>query len=178
MLGEEALSYQQPPDHRMDTAAGAPPGWYLDPEGLQALRWWDGSQWGPYTQPLPGVMQESQPPYPDATASASGGYDAFRQERAGRHRQQSGRQDGTASPSGLAADSRADSFPAAQLEQPDVDRPQEPQDSSQPQGWPQLSAYVAGPQPQAPHRLLVRSSATGLPSLPTASACVATSTLT
>lgn len=28
-------------------------------------------------------MQESQPPYPDATASASGGSDAFQQERVG-----------------------------------------------------------------------------------------------
>jgi hypothetical protein len=66
------MSYQQG-----DAPAGPPPGWYLDPGGLQVLRWWDGRQWGPQTQPLPGLTQESQPPHPDATASGTGGYGAF-----------------------------------------------------------------------------------------------------
>ena len=33
--------------------SGPPPGWYLDPGGMQVLRWWDGIRWGPQTQPLP-----------------------------------------------------------------------------------------------------------------------------
>jgi len=43
-----------------------PPGWYLDPAGQQVLRWWDGTQWGPHTQPLPAAGQASQRPDPDA----------------------------------------------------------------------------------------------------------------
>jgi len=62
---------QPPPDPRQP-----PPGWYLDPGGQQVLRWWDGMQWGPHTQPLPGTGQASQRPDPDAggdTASSSPG---------------------------------------------------------------------------------------------------------
>ena len=29
----------------------APPGWFPDPTGLQAQRWWDGTQWGQQTRP-------------------------------------------------------------------------------------------------------------------------------
>ena len=41
----------------------APPGWFPDPAGLQAQRWWDGTQWGQQTRPLPGNEQEPQLPY-------------------------------------------------------------------------------------------------------------------
>ena len=34
------MSYQPPPDYEVDTAIRNPPGWYLDPIGLQSLRWW------------------------------------------------------------------------------------------------------------------------------------------
>jgi len=54
------VSYQQPPDNEARVAAGPPPGWYMDPTGLQVLRWWDGTHWGPHTQPLPGTKPESQ----------------------------------------------------------------------------------------------------------------------
>jgi len=145
------VSYQQPPDERTDTRAGAPPGWYLDPEGRQELRWWDGTRWGPHTQPLPGVMQESQHPYPGVVGSASSGYGSFQQDRVGRHRLQSGQRDGTTFLSSLAADPHAVSFPAAELEQPDIYKPQEPQDSSHLQGWLEQSAFEPGPQPQAQH---------------------------
>lgn len=30
----------------------APPGWFADPTGLQAQRWWDGTQWGQQTRPV------------------------------------------------------------------------------------------------------------------------------
>jgi hypothetical protein len=29
-----------------------PPGWYRDPAGAPMMRWWDGGQWTPGTQPL------------------------------------------------------------------------------------------------------------------------------
>ena len=62
--GKEAVSYQPPPDDRDDAAGRQPPGWYLDPISQQALRWWDGVQWGQQTQPLPGRGQEPQTVYP------------------------------------------------------------------------------------------------------------------
>ena len=55
-VGEGIVSEQPPTDY-------APPGWYLDPIGLQSLRWWDGAQWGQQTRPLPGNEQEPQLPY-------------------------------------------------------------------------------------------------------------------
>ncbi|MEU4695094.1 DUF2510 domain-containing protein [Actinoplanes sp. NPDC023714] len=33
------------------TASGAPAGWYADPHGLPALRWWDGREWTSHIQP-------------------------------------------------------------------------------------------------------------------------------
>jgi hypothetical protein len=36
---------------RTGTPAGPPAGWYQDPSGQGALRWWDGSRWGEQTQP-------------------------------------------------------------------------------------------------------------------------------
>jgi hypothetical protein len=62
--GKEAVSYQPPPDDRDDAAGRQSPGWYLDPISQQALRWWDGVQWGQQTQPLPGRGQEPQTVYP------------------------------------------------------------------------------------------------------------------
>ena len=112
------MSYQQPPDHRADAATGPPPGWYMDPNGLQGLRWWDGTQWSPHTQPLPGISQQPQPPYPDATGSVAGEYDVFGQKGAGRHRQQRGPQDGTAYVRGLTPIPSLASSPSARL-QPD-----------------------------------------------------------
>jgi Protein of unknown function (DUF2510) len=122
------------------------------------MRWWDGKQWSSHTRPLPATRQEPQPPYPDVTAAASGGYDAFRQERAGRHRQQSGPQDGAADPPDLAFEPSPAPYPSVQQEQPDPDRQEMPQDPYQPQGWPSQhpdvprhQPYEPGPQPKA-HR--------------------------
>lgn len=95
------MSYQRPPDREPDAPAGPPPGWYLDPGGLQVLRWWDGMQWSSHTQPLPEVRQEPQPPHP-GTAAASSGYGAFGQQSAGRH-QQGGLQDRAAHPPDLSS---------------------------------------------------------------------------
>jgi hypothetical protein len=62
------VSYQQPPpDYGVDVPTGPPPGWYMDPNGLQVLRWWDGAKWGSHTQPLPGMKQEPQSPYPETS---------------------------------------------------------------------------------------------------------------
>jgi hypothetical protein len=87
------LSYQPPSDHRADAATGPPPGWYVDPNGLRGLRWWDGKRWSPSTRPLPGLSPQPQPPYSDATGSVGGEYDVYRQKSAGRHRQQRGPHD-------------------------------------------------------------------------------------
>lgn len=73
---KEAMSYQPPPDYEAGTAAPNPPGWYLDPIGLQSLRWWDGAQWARDTQPLLGSLWQRPSAYPDAAPSASGGYGA------------------------------------------------------------------------------------------------------
>ena len=39
-----------------------PPGWYPDPHGAPAQRWWDGAQWSSHTAPQPGY-----PPYGSTT---------------------------------------------------------------------------------------------------------------
>jgi Protein of unknown function (DUF2510) len=131
---------------------GPPPGWYPDPGGLQVLRWWDGVRWGPPTRSLPGIKQEPRPPDPDASASASAGYGTFQHEDAGRHRQQSGTQDSTAYPPGLASGPDSAPSPAAKPQQPPGPYgPQEPQDPYQPQGWPQQQAYASERRPHA-HR--------------------------
>ncbi len=56
-----------------DVPAGPPAGWYLDPNGIQVLRWWDGRQWGSQTQPLPAAGPGSQAPLPAAQPSAAPG---------------------------------------------------------------------------------------------------------
>ncbi|WP_203682812.1 DUF2510 domain-containing protein [Actinoplanes siamensis] len=33
------------------TSAAQPAGWYADPSGLPAIRWWDGQQWTDHLQP-------------------------------------------------------------------------------------------------------------------------------
>lgn len=107
------MSYQPPTDDRDDAAARQPPGWYLDPIEQQALRWWNGAQWGLQTQPLPGIAREPQHPYPDATTPASGRYDAHHQQSAGWHQRQSGPEDGTTYATGLALGTSPASFPPA-----------------------------------------------------------------
>jgi hypothetical protein len=49
MSDQEPPSYGPPPP-------GPPAGWYPDPHGLQVMRWWDGTQWGPQTQPMSAEM--------------------------------------------------------------------------------------------------------------------------
>jgi hypothetical protein len=130
------MSYRQAPDDRADMPPGPPPGWYQDPNGLPVLRWWDGVQWGPRTQPLPGIRRESQPQFPDAAPTASEGHSAFGQESADWNRQYSGLRDGTTFPRGSASGPYLASFPPAQ-----------PRDPYQPPQQP----YVPELQPQA-HR--------------------------
>jgi Protein of unknown function (DUF2510) len=131
------VNYQQLPGHQTDTPAGPPPGWYRDPGGLEAVRWWDGTRWSPHTQPLPGTRQEPQPPYPNVSAPGSDGFDAFRPESTGRHRRQSEPWD----------DAGHASFSPAQ---PDPAQQQEPQARPDQQtDVPQQQPYAPGPQPQA-----------------------------
>ena len=59
--GEEAVSYQQPPDHEPGTAAGPSPGGYQDQDERAPRRY--SSQWDQQAQPVPG-WQESRLPYP------------------------------------------------------------------------------------------------------------------
>lgn len=42
----------------METAA--PPSWYTDPQGPQALRYWDGASWTASTAPMPQPTPGSQ----------------------------------------------------------------------------------------------------------------------
>jgi len=49
---------EQPP------AEFAPPGWFPDPTGLPAQRWWDGEQWGQQTQSVPGEQEPLLPYQP------------------------------------------------------------------------------------------------------------------
>ena len=140
--GKEAMSYQPPPDYEADTAAGNPPGWYLDPIGLRSLRWWDGAQWARHTQPLLGPTWERPSPSPDAIASASGGYGAVRQPGARRRRQQDGPQGGAGDAPGLAPES----FPPVRTQaQPDPGQPQDPQ------GSPDQQPRLPGPPSPAHH---------------------------
>jgi hypothetical protein len=134
------MSYQRPPDYEADAAGTTnPPGWYLDPIGLQSLRWWDGAQWARDTQPLLGPAWERPSPYPDAIAS---GYGAFRQPGAGRHRQQDGPQGGMGYAPGLAPGS----FPPVRMQaQPDPGQPQDPQ------GSPDQQSRLPGPPSPAHH---------------------------
>ena len=118
------MSDQPAPDYEAGTAAGNPPGWYLDPIGLQSLRWWDGTQWARHTQPPLRPAWERPSPYPDASAPASGGDGAFGQPGAGRRRQLDGPHGGMGSAPGLAPGS----FPPAGMQaQPDPGQPQDPQ---------------------------------------------------
>lgn len=72
------------PEYRADALAGPPPpGWYLDPQGMQVLRWWDGTRWGPQTQPLPGVIRDPRPTSPDVQQAVAGSYGPFPNQHAG-----------------------------------------------------------------------------------------------
>jgi Protein of unknown function (DUF2510) len=134
------MSYQPLPDDQADTAARNPPGWYLDPIGMQSLRWWDGTRWARHTQPLLQPAWERPSPYPDATAAAPGGYGAVRQPDA--RRQQDGPHAGMGDAPGLAPES----FPAIRTQaQPDPGQPQEPP------GSPHQQSRVPGPPSPAHH---------------------------
>jgi hypothetical protein len=47
-------------------------GWYPDPSGSPALRWWDGSQWTHHVAPQNGPAPAVAPPSPTQPASAPG----------------------------------------------------------------------------------------------------------
>jgi hypothetical protein len=57
------------------TMQPVPPGWYSESEGSAILRWWDGSQWTPYTQPV-ASPQAAMPtaPLPVASTPATASY--------------------------------------------------------------------------------------------------------
>jgi len=57
------------------TTQAVPQGWYQDPQDSTVLRWWDGMQWTPQTQPVPPATQPppSLPEYvaPDTHVAAA-----------------------------------------------------------------------------------------------------------
>ena len=50
--------------------SGPPPGWYNDPGGEPALRWWDGNQWTQHTRPA-WEPQHGTAPQPAGAAAES-----------------------------------------------------------------------------------------------------------
>ncbi|WP_055585193.1 phospholipid scramblase-related protein [Streptacidiphilus griseoplanus] len=55
------------------TTATTPPGWYPDPHGVAALRWWDGSRWTEHTHAGTGggtVPPQQQAPAVQSSSSA------------------------------------------------------------------------------------------------------------
>lgn len=133
------MSYQQPPGYG-NGPAGPPAGWYQDPNGFEALRWWDGVQWSPQTRPLPGPRPEFQPLQPDAAGGASDGYGASGQPGVP--------QDSGAYGQVPVSGPYPASFPPGSPQQAD---PSQPQGPYQQQGWPQQQPYAPAMQPQA-HR--------------------------
>lgn len=85
------MGYQQRPGYG---APAAPrPGWYPDPYGPPALRWWDGTQWGTQTQPLPQSEQVPHAAPPGSASATPSAYDTFPGQdagQAGRHRASGG----------------------------------------------------------------------------------------
>lgn len=43
---------------------GPPAGWYADPAGASAQRWWDGQEWTDFLQPAPAVVPPAPPVVP------------------------------------------------------------------------------------------------------------------
>ena len=52
------------------SSSGPPPGWYNDPGGVPALRWWDGSQWTQHTRPAGEPQPGTQPQLAAAAAES------------------------------------------------------------------------------------------------------------
>jgi hypothetical protein len=48
------------------------PGWYPDPQGLPAQRWWDGANWSPHTAPAAGSVVSHPRGYPVVQAPYGG----------------------------------------------------------------------------------------------------------
>ena len=64
------MSYRPQPGDRDDAAGRQPPGWYpdprsyIDPAAQRVLRWWDGTQWGQETRPMPEGGEQRPIAYP------------------------------------------------------------------------------------------------------------------
>jgi hypothetical protein len=101
------------------------------------------------TESLPRIGQEPQSAYPGAYASASGGYGASPEPRAGRHRRSVAPLDGQAPGPGVAPGPSAASFPVPAEAQPDRYQPQgwPDQQPRQPSFTPYLPSYARAPYP-------------------------------
>jgi hypothetical protein len=71
VAGSVSLPQSTPASSPSTPAQGPPPGWYLDPDGLNVQRWWSGTSWSDVTQQIPTSPHSLSSQSNTVTASAA-----------------------------------------------------------------------------------------------------------